>query len=55
MAAVRRQCGHDVAAILITGDTSHDEMQRATDSGLSVLLKPVQPRKLYNVLRGLLP
>ena len=55
VAAVRRQCGHDVAAILITGDTSHDEMQRATDSGLSVLLKPVQPRKLYNVLRGLLP
>lgn len=55
VAAVRRQCGHDVAAILITGDTSHDEMQRVTDSGLSVLLKPVQPRKLYNVLRGLLP
>jgi len=55
VAAVRRQCGHDVAAILITGDTSHDEMRRVTDSGLAVLLKPVQPRKLYNVLRGLLP
>ena len=55
VAAVRRQCGHDVAAILITGDTSHEEMQRVTDSGLVVLLKPVQPRKLYNLLRGLLP
>lgn len=55
IAAVRRQCGHDVAAILITGDTSHDEMRRVAESGLSVLLKPVQPRKLYNVLRGLLP
>ena len=55
VAAVRRQCGHDVAAILITGDTSHDEMRRVSESGLSVLLKPVQPRKLYNVLRGLLP
>ena len=53
--AVRRQCGHDVAAILITGDTSQDEMRRVSESGLSVLLKPVQPRKLYNVLRGLLP
>lgn len=55
VAAVRRQCGHDVAAILITGDTSQDEMRRVADSGLTVLLKPVQPRKLYNVLRGLLP
>jgi signal transduction histidine kinase/CheY-like chemotaxis protein len=55
VAAVRRQCGHDVAAILITGDTSHDEMRRVTESGLPMLLKPVQPRKLYNVLRGLLP
>lgn len=55
IAAVRRQCGHDVAAMLITGDTSHDEMRRVTDSGLPMLLKPVQPRKLFNVLRGLLP
>jgi hypothetical protein len=30
-------------------------MRRVSESGLSVLLKPVQPRKLYNVLRGLLP
>lgn len=55
IAAVRRQCGHEVGAILITGDTSHEEMRRVTDSGLPVLFKPVQPRKLYNVLRGLLP
>ena len=52
--AIRRQCGHDVPAIVITGDTSHEEMQRVAESGHPVLLKPVQPRKLHNVLRGLL-
>ncbi|HEX6708652.1 MAG TPA: hybrid sensor histidine kinase/response regulator [Albitalea sp.] len=51
--AVRRRCACDVPAILITGDTSHDEMRRATDSGHPVLFKPVQPRKLLNALRGL--
>ena len=51
--AVRRQCGCEVPAILITGDTSHEEMRRATDSGHPVLFKPVQPRKLLNALRGL--
>jgi len=51
--AVRRRCATDVPAILITGDTSHEEMRRATDSGHPVLFKPVQPRKLLNALRGL--
>jgi len=51
--AVRTWCGHDVSAVLITGDTSHEEMRRATDSGHPVLFKPVQPRRLYNVLRGM--
>lgn len=51
--AVRRLCGYAVPAVLITGDTTHDEMRRATESGHPVLFKPVQPRKLLNVLRGL--
>lgn len=51
--AVRRECGCEVPAILITGDTSNEEMRRATESGHPVLFKPVQPRKLLNVLRGL--
>jgi signal transduction histidine kinase/CheY-like chemotaxis protein len=51
--AIRRQCGAEVAAMLITGDTSHDEIRRATESGHPVLFKPVQPRKLYDALRGL--
>jgi two-component system, sensor histidine kinase len=53
--AVRRVCGCDVAAVLITGDTSHEELRRATDSGHPVLFKPVQPRKLLNALRGHIP
>ena len=51
--AIRRLCGCDVAAMLITGDTSHEEIRRATESGHPVLFKPVQPRKLYDALRGL--
>lgn len=51
--AVRHRCGCEIPAILITGDTTHEEMRRATDSGHPVLFKPVQPRKLLNALRGL--
>ena len=51
IAAVRRRCGHHVPAILVTGDTSHEEVRRATDSGYPVLFKPVQPRRLFNALR----
>jgi CheY-like chemotaxis protein len=50
---VRRDCGNKVPAIVITGDTSHEEMRRLTDSGHPVLFKPVQPRKLLNAMRGL--
>ena len=50
---IRRQCGCDIAAMLITGDTSLEQIRRATESGLPVLFKPVQPRKLYDALRGL--
>jgi len=32
--AVRACCGYDVAAILITGDTSHEEMRRATTAAI---------------------
>jgi len=51
--AVRRQCGHDVAAMLITGDTTAAEIRRASESGHVLLFKPLQPRKLYDALRGM--
>lgn len=36
----------EVAAILITGDTSPDRLKQAQSSGLTLLHKPVQPAKL---------
>jgi signal transduction histidine kinase len=50
---LRRLCGQDVPAILITGDTSNEEMRRATVSGHPVLFKPVQARKLFGALHAL--
>jgi signal transduction histidine kinase/CheY-like chemotaxis protein len=51
--AVRRRLGHATPAILVTGDTSHEELRRCTESGNTVLFKPLQARKLLNVLRGM--
>lgn len=51
--AVRALCGTEVPAILVTGDTSREELRRATESGHTVLFKPLQPRKLFNALRGM--
>jgi CheY-like chemotaxis protein len=53
IAAVRGYCGFDVPAIVITGDTSLEEIGRITESGHRLLQKPVQPHKLLNMLRGL--
>ncbi len=50
--AIRRQCGRDVPAVLITGDPSVDELARSVGSDLLVLSKPVQPRRLRNALRS---
>ena len=51
--AVRRVYGYAVPAILVTGDTTLEELRRATDSGHTVLFKPLQARKLFNALHGL--
>ncbi|MGC3987158.1 MAG: hybrid sensor histidine kinase/response regulator [Pseudorhodoferax sp.] len=55
IAAVRRQCGYEVPAIVVTGDTTHEELQRAAEAGHTVLIKPLQPRKLLGTVRGMLP
>ena len=49
---VRAVYGAPLPAVLITGDTSADEVKRAHDSGHQVLFKPVRPRELYALLRG---
>jgi CheY-like chemotaxis protein len=52
--SVRRLCGRDVPAVLVTGDTAQAEIQRVTASGYPVLFKPVQPRRLFEALRNVL-
>jgi two-component system, sensor histidine kinase len=51
--AVRNVIGQDLPAVLVTGDTSKEQIQRAHDSGHLVLFKPVRPKELYAVLRQL--
>jgi signal transduction histidine kinase/CheY-like chemotaxis protein len=51
--AVRRHWRTELPAVLVTGDTTHQELRRATDSGFQVLVKPVAARKLLGVLRNL--
>ena len=48
---VRRTYGAPLPAILITGDTSPDEVKRAHASGHPVLFKPVRARDLSVALR----
>ena len=50
--AVRAVYGAPLPAVLITGDTSADEVKRAHASGHQVLFKPVRPRELYSLLRS---
>lgn len=50
---VRQACGHKVPAVLVTGDTSREQLLRAHASGNVVLFKPVQPKELINVLKRL--
>lgn len=52
IASVRRLCGRDVAAVLITGDTGHERIDPVVACGYPVLFKPVQPRRLYEALRA---
>jgi two-component system, sensor histidine kinase len=50
---VRDVYGAPLPAVLVTGDTSAEEVKRAHASGHPVLFKPVRPRELYSALRGL--
>jgi len=50
IANVRRLCGRDVPAILVTGDAAPEQVQDVALSGDPVLFKPVQPRRLFDAL-----
>lgn len=53
IAEVRRLCGRDVPAILITGDTGHERIDSVATTD-PILFKPVQARRLYEALRATL-
>jgi signal transduction histidine kinase/CheY-like chemotaxis protein len=51
--AVRAVLGYSLPAVLVTGDTSPDQVKRVHDSGHRVLFKPVLPKELFSMLRQL--
>jgi Signal transduction histidine kinase len=51
--ALRHHWRCELPAVLVTGDTTHEELRRATESGFQVLVKPVAARRLLQVLRSL--
>ena len=51
IANVRRLCGREVPAILITGEAAAGEAQRLAAGSDPVLFKPVQPRRLFEAIR----
>lgn len=50
---VRETLGHPLPAVLVTGDTSPEQMARLHDSGHPALFKPVRPKDLFTALRRL--
>jgi CheY-like chemotaxis protein len=54
IAAVRRLCGIDLPAILVTGDTAPEHVERVSGGSDPVLFKPVQPRRLFDAVRAAL-
>jgi two-component system, sensor histidine kinase len=51
VASVRRLCGREVPAILVTGDTAGQALREVVDGADPVLFKPVQPRHLLEAIR----
>ena len=53
IAQLRQHFGRDIPAIVITGDTSPDTIQRIEQAGFPVLSKPLHPAKLRALLSHL--
>ncbi len=51
IAHVRRLCGREVPALLITGDAMPRHIAHARESDVAVLFKPVQARQLLDAMR----
>ncbi|OAN55384.1 response regulator [Magnetospirillum moscoviense] len=53
---LRRSFGDGIPGVLITGDTSMDRVRHAGESGLQVVHKPINGRRLKEIVeRGLSP
>ncbi|MHB1083246.1 MAG: ATP-binding response regulator [Thiobacillus sp.] len=51
---LRQQYGHDIPAILVTGDTAPDTILRISQAGIPMLHKPLRPAKLRALLTHLI-
>jgi len=51
IAAVRRQCGRLIPAMILTGDTAPERIREAKAAGCPLLHKPVLPGKLLALIR----
>ncbi|MDX8391183.1 MAG: ATP-binding protein [Mariprofundaceae bacterium] len=51
IAAVRRQCGKLIPAMILTGDTAPQRIREAKEAGCPLLHKPVQPGRLLALIR----
>jgi two-component system, sensor histidine kinase len=54
IARLRQQFGHDIPAIMVTGDTAPDTIQRINLAGIPILHKPLRPAKLRALLTHLI-
>ncbi len=54
VASLRRLCGREVPAILVTGDTAGEALREVVAGTDPVLFKPVQPRQLFEAMRAAL-
>ncbi len=54
IARLRQKFGHDIPAILVTGDTAPDTILRISRAGIPLLHKPLRPAKLRALLTHLI-
>ena len=54
IARLRQKFGHDIAAIVVTGDTAPDTILRISQAGFPLLHKPLRPAKLRALLTHLI-
>jgi CheY-like chemotaxis protein len=52
--SLRQKYGRDIPAIVVTGDTAPDTIQRITHAGFPLLHKPLRPAKLRALLTHLI-